>query len=386
MLAHPIKFATAFLLIFSAIFCSAQSIIIPNGTRLPEDTTVKNQLINSLNEFLSQKEQPANENQFVLKDHLPETAALLDEMKGIERNPKANDFFKPYLLNAVKLDDKNYLIQLAYQGAGDNMPVLQASFKLIAEKQADKFYFSSPLKRNTISWRSKKIKNITCFYKDTLNNNDVKAYSTAVELYDKKLNAPTLPTEFYYCDDFPEALQIIGIDYKALYNGIKSDLLTAHEGGIDLVINGWNSQKHRFDPHDLWHDRLRTVMRSEVINRPVDEGCAYLYGGSWGYTWSEIITKFKKYAAENPNADWLNAYIDSKNFEEGEKPLRIPFVLNALIAQKIEKEKGFSQVLELLACGKREKGDDNYFNMLEKVSGISKANFNAAMWVLIKKQ
>ena len=58
--------------------------------------------------------------------------------------------------------------------------------------------------------------------------------------------------------------------------------------------------RSRFDPHDLWHERLRLVMKSEVINRPVDEGCAYLYGGSWGYTWQEIITKFKKYAAKTP--------------------------------------------------------------------------------------
>ena len=93
MLPYPIKFAATFVLLFSAVFCSAQSVIIPNGTRLPEDTVIKNQLIKSLNEFLSQKEQPIKENQFVLKDCLPETSALLDEMKGIERSPKASDFF-----------------------------------------------------------------------------------------------------------------------------------------------------------------------------------------------------------------------------------------------------------------------------------------------------
>ena len=94
MKARPIKFAATLLLSFSTIFSSAQSVIIPNGTRLPQDSIVKNQLINSLNEFLAQKEQPAKENPFVLKERLPETSALLDEMKGIERSPKTNDFFK----------------------------------------------------------------------------------------------------------------------------------------------------------------------------------------------------------------------------------------------------------------------------------------------------
>jgi hypothetical protein len=177
---------------------------------------------------------------------------------------------------------------------------------------------------------------------------------------------------------------VLGVEYKADYNGAKSNVLTALENNINLTINGWNSNLHRFDPHDLWHERLRAVMSSNVINRPVDEGCAYLYGGSWGYTWTEVLTKFKKYVADNPNADWLNLYIEVKNFEDGEKPLKVPYMLNALIAQKIEKEKGFAAVMELLSCGKKEQGDENYFKALEKITGISKADFNAKMWELIK--
>ena len=63
----------------------------------------------------------------------------------------------------------------------------------------------------------------------------------------------------------------------------------------------------------------------------------------------------------------------------------VPYVLNALIVQKIEKEKGFPAVLELLGCGKREKGDENYFKALEKITGITKANFNTSMSEFIKK-
>jgi hypothetical protein len=126
-------------------------------------------------------------------------------------------------------------------------------------------------------------------------------------------------------------------------------------------------------------------MKSDIINRPVDEGCAYLYGGSWGYTWKEIITKFKKYAGENPKADWVTLYTENKIFDGKEKPMYVPYFLNALIAQKIEMEKGFPAVLELLGCGKREKGDENYFKVLEMITGITKANFNNSMSELIKK-
>ena len=80
----------------------------------------------------------------------------------------------------------------------------------------------------------------------------------------------------------------------------------------------------------------------------------------------------------------MNLYIQSKNYEDGDRSLKIAYALNALIVQKIEKEKGFAAVLNLLSCGKRQAGDENYFMVLEKVSGISKADFNKEMWRLIK--
>src|ERR1700733_7077384 len=91
------RLTVTLVLVSFSFFCRAQSIIIPSGLRLPEDTVVKNQLVISLNGFLSQKEQPNKENKFVLKEDLLETSDLLDEMKGVDKNAKANDFFKPYL-------------------------------------------------------------------------------------------------------------------------------------------------------------------------------------------------------------------------------------------------------------------------------------------------
>ncbi|HZX59374.1 MAG TPA: hypothetical protein VFE54_11635, partial [Mucilaginibacter sp.] len=90
-----------------------------------------------------------------------------------------------------------------------------------------------------------------------------------------------------------------------------------------------------------------------------------------------------QYAANNPDADWLKLYTESAKFENDEKPMYIAYALNALIVQKIEKEKGFEPVKELLGCGKRETGDNNYFMALGKVTGITKANFNTKMRELI---
>ena len=95
----------------------------------------------------------------------------------------------------------------------------------------------------------------------------------------------------------------------------------------------------------------------------------------------------RQYAANNPNADWFKLYTpETTKFEDDERPMYIAYALNALIVQKLEKEKGFEPVKELLGCGKRETGDENYFRALETVTGITKANFNVAMAELLKKR
>jgi hypothetical protein len=379
--------ATTFFLTFTIAFSYGQSgsVIVQNNINLPKDSATS-QLINSLNGFLNQKEKPNEENNFVLKDDLLETAALLDEMKGAEQNAKLKDggFYKPYLTNITKQGNNNFIIQLSYIGITDNAPAIRASFKLLAKHINDRFYFYSPLKQNAASWKIKKAGYITYYYKDTLNAADTKEFQKTVAFYDKKLKA-NKPIVLYYCDNFLEVQQLLGVEYKADYAGVISNNLTANENGLILIINGRNASRYRFDPHDLFHDRLRTVLSNDVINRPVDEGCAYLLGGSWGKSWTEILTMFKAYAKENPNADWLQLYIDAKNYsDDGGKILKVSYAINALIAQQLEKNKGFAAVMELLRCGKKEKGDENYFKALAKLTGINKADFNSKVWNLIK--
>lgn len=55
-----------------------------------------------------------------------------------------------------------------------------------------------------------------------------------------------------------------------------------------------------------------------------------------------------------------------------------------MLIRKIEKEKGFAGVWEFLNCGKLEKGNENYYKSLEKLTGITKANYNDKVWELIK--
>jgi hypothetical protein len=377
------------LLIFTALtFSSFGQVSIASNINIYTDSTTKTQILNSLNGFLAQKEKPNKENSYVQKEDLLSMSILLDEIKGIEKSGKFknNNFYKGYVTDLMVLNANEYLVGLSYIGVNDTLPLLRASFELVAQKVNDVFYFHSVLKQNTVLWKSEKMGSTQFYYKTTFNASNAKKYLKKVDEYDKRLNATDQPTAFYCCDNYHDVLQMIGVDYKSDYSGYSHNTLTSHENGNNLVVDGTTTSDFTtFDPHDLWHDRLHRVLSTEIINRPVDEGCAYLYGGSWGISWDDVLQKFKAYAAANPNADWVSLYNDNKDFAgiQG-KPITACYAINALLVQKIEKEKGFSAVIELLSCGKKEVGNENYFKALQKITGIDKANFNANVWMLIK--
>lgn len=383
-------FAGALLLSQIAIsYGQTNSFIVSPGITLPKDTATQSALLAALNGFLSQKDKPPKENAHVLKAHLLETSVLLDEMKRVEDNNELKQpaFYKCYLTNVMPLNDNDYLIQCSYIGLNETTPMLRASFTMVATKDADQFHFSSPLKQNSLSWKSETLGNTTFHFKSRFNSANAKTYLNKIAEYDKRLNTPKQqPTDLYCCDNFHEVLQLVGIDYKADYNGYSRNTLNASANDTNLVVDGTvTSDFTKFDPHDLWHDRLRRVLSPDIINRPVDEGCAYLYGGSWGVSWKEILAKFKAYAAANENADWLSLYNESRNFvENADRPSRVDYAINALLVQKIEREKGFLAVLELLSCGKKEADNANYFRALEKIAGINKSDFSSRVGSLIK--
>ena len=373
----------------STSYGQANSFIVMPGITLPKDTATQSQLLSALNGFLSQKDKPGKENTYVLKANLLETSVLLDEMKKIEVNnePKSPAFYKCYLTNAAPLNERDYLIQYSYLGISEATPVMRASFTILATKDGGQFRFSSPLKQNSLSWKTERLGNTTFHFKNSLNSTNARTYLAKVAEYDNKLKAPDHPTEFYCCDNFHEVLQLIGIDYKADYNGYSHNTLSGFENNTDLVLDGTLTSEFKdFDPHDLWHDRLHKVLSRDIINRPVDEGCAYLYGGSWGLGWKEILMKFKAYAASRQNADWVALYNESANFDEkAPHPLRADFAINALLVQKIEREKGIGAIMELLSCGKKEADNANYFKALEKITGIGKSDFSSTVEKLIKE-
>lgn len=379
-----IIFSLSGILLATVCFGQPQHLIVPGYIRLPTDSA---RLISSLDHFLDQASGPDKDNAFVQPGYLPETSALLDEMKGMgDAGPAKKDFYKCYLTNVDPIDSADYIVQLAYLAIVGDAPVLRACFKLIAYGQGDQYYFRSPLQRNTAAWHARKMGNFVFHYTNAPDEAASTAYVSKAEEFDKKLHASNYLTQFYCCNNFQEALELLGISYKLDYNSIGADDLSAFGENTFLnVVGRSNTDPAVFDLHDLWHDRLHQVIPVSTINKPIDEGCAYLYAGSWGLSWEEIFRQFKTYMGDNK--DWLTTFSDNKNFGVSQRyHLYVAYVIDALLVQKIEKEKGFDAVMEFLSCGKSQPGNDNYFAALDRIAGINRLNFNATVEQLVEEQ
>ncbi len=368
----------------SRVTGQSQVLQVSPNILLPKDSIDRTTLPASLNNFLASAQLPNEANAYVWAPEQIETFIELDEINGIEKSSKYKDdhFYKPYLSNIVHLKTGNYYIQVAYMGAADNTPMLRASFEFIAHRHNDSFQFSSMLVSNTKRWKKEKTGSLTFHYRDTINRSVARRYADLVTTFDKKLGAANKTTELYLCENSTQLQQLTGVAYKSDYNGQPGSIWVSKLGDKKLVIAGNdNAGFSHFDEHDLWHERLSMVVPRSKVNKAVDEGCAYLYGGSWGLSWKGIFKAFCEQVANNKNADWAAAKDHPIYFKTKEYNNSADYIVTALLVQKIEKTKGFAGVRELLNCGK-----DDYFATLEKLTGITKASYNEQVWALIRTE
>ncbi|NNV57653.1 hypothetical protein [Limnovirga soli] len=378
-----------FLIALLSVKAQTNPVRINPNIVLPKDSIESKLLISTLNEFLNAAQKPNDENKLVLETEKVETFILLDEVNNIEKSEKYKDdyFYKPYLTNVVALKENQYLLQVSYIGTFENLSYLRTSFEFIAHKINNTFQYSSPLLRNTKNWKIEKAGNNVFHYQTTINKEKVKEFNKLATSFDLKLKATNKITDYYCTDNIIELQKLIGVDYKSDYNGRIQSVWSSSLGDKKLIVLGNNNSSfNEFDPHDLWHERLSLVISRSQVNKPVDEGCAYIYGGSWGLSWQEIFKAFKEQIASNKNTNWTEIKETPISFKTGNYPNSADNIVNALLVKKIEKEKGFEGVWELLTCGKFEKGNEKYYTTLEKLTGITKANYNDKIWELINSE
>src|SRR5476651_1628016 len=115
------------------------------------------------------------------------------------------------------------MIQFSYIGMEGSTPLLRACFKVVAKKNGDRFCFCSPLKRNTTGWRKKNGGDFAIYYNAPVNWSKAENFIKKAREFDKKLQAPAYKTQIYFCGNLPNAAELLGMEYKADYNGISQD-------------------------------------------------------------------------------------------------------------------------------------------------------------------
>jgi hypothetical protein len=366
-----------------------QTLIIPQGIRLPKDSAVRAGLIGSLRGWLEQRTGPDSLNTYVSRAELPATSVFMDELRSIDWYVRrdSGSSCQCYLGNVVLLDSARCLVQLNYMGMRSDTPMLRACCTVLARREGDKWIVSSLLEQHTGGWKTRSIGNCVFHYKAELDARKAGEFVKRIASYDKRLGVTGSSFDFYCCDDWLEATRLMGEDYRSDYNGAARMEFSSDFGNRTIVVSGekWKDGFNEWDPHDWWHGRLHRVVSPASIYRPVDEGMAYLYGGSWRvYTWSDVLRMFRDYAAAHPDADWLSLYKNGTPLVSTPWPLFISYAINALIVQRIEKDLGFAAALPLLTCGPKQAGDANYFAALKQVTGVDEAGFTIYVAGLLK--
>ena len=197
------KLMYTFTLLLATLYVNAQTnkLIVNQNISLPKDSIETKSLISSLDKFLIAAQKTNEENNLVLNSERVETYILLDEINGIEKseNFKDDNFYKPYLMNVVKLNEEEYYTQISFIGINENIPMLRASFELIAHKSNHSFVFSSPLIKNTKNWKTEKLGNFIFHYQKNINKSKTQEYYKLASSFDKKLKISNKITEFYCC-------------------------------------------------------------------------------------------------------------------------------------------------------------------------------------------
>lgn len=361
-----------------------ENLTVSSNLRLPKDSVEQRRLVTCIDNFLTLAQQEIP-NPYVLFTEKAETQILLEQISEIVGDGEAA---YPCLMGVELLSDKSsYLVQVAYFKEQEEAMLL-ACFDFIAHRTGDGFLFSSPLSSNTKNWKVKEIGYLTFYYQEESVEKTIDQYVKYITECDKKFGINQRTTCYFCsnCESMVQLLQLAGIRYRSDYNGFDwNDLTFTTAEKVISIKNQRLISRKIVDPHDVFHMRANSAISDEKVrNRYMVCGGAYVYYGSWGIGWDEIQEMFKSRMVYDKNTDWLKLYFEWYNFGENqENHLLVTQFINALIIDRVEKEKGFSAVMELLASGNMYKDRDNFFNVLERVTGINEKNFNKKVSALV---
>ncbi|MFN3195259.1 MAG: hypothetical protein ACE364_04845 [Chlorobiota bacterium] len=350
--------------------------------KLTKDSIANFQILKSLDLFLSNINNDYEYIPNVDSSEKIETYILIDEIISLDSRVIKEDTntFDPYITNLLPLKDSTYLASISYLGINESIPLYRATIELVLKKDKENFSISSPLSIKTNNWNYINNGNYKVIYDFNIDESEASILLTYITNYDKILGNDDIKSTYYFTTNSSNLLDIIGVQFKSDYNGITTGSLKYDLEKENLVVLG----NKNYDPHDLWHSRLSLLKPRKDCFKFIDEGCAYLYGGSWGYSWNEILIEFEKQVVDKGNNDWLSLKSSPSYFMTGKFKNSADYIITALIINEVEQKYGYEGVRELINLNPENDSIDDYYSILNRLVNVNENNYNERVNQILK--
>jgi hypothetical protein len=298
------------------------------------------------------------------------------DLQGIEANEKDPHYYKPQLINLYQVNGNRCVISVAYVSSATSQ--LRAVLNFIATNDSRKVTFSIPLYYLTEKWKTAKVGNVTYHYADEINLQRAKVFDAKNTRIAQKLGLQPEKLDFYLCNNYQEILHLLGYEYDSKHVGEVSD-------GYGVDATTIFSVMHNEDfSHDAFHYYAAKV-RKNFRNSAAEEGVAYSWGNAY-YTDDngemispkQLVPVLKTYLKEHQQVSLFLLFTQN--------PAIFPFLtkvrslISSVICDEVERRGGVPAIKELIDCGK---GDENYFKVVRKFTGIDTWNFDERVLALI---
>ena len=307
--------------------------------------------------------------------------SIFRDLKGVESNEKLKDqhYYKPQLTNLYSLNNSQYIISIAYVNATSPANHLRLIFNFIATLDSNRVDFSIPAYYISHNWKVMKVGGITYHYPDNINISRAKMFDKKNNDIAIKLGLKPEKFDFYLCNNYQEILHMLGYEYDSESAGVVAD-------GYGVDAQTIFSIMHNEDfSHDTFH-YYSGKFRKNARNFAADEGVAYSWGNAYYtdeqgeiFTSKQLVPLLKQYLRQYPDASLLGLF--NKNPLILPKQTKVRSLISSIICDDIERKRGVAGIKELLNCGK---GDDNFFRVVNELTGIDILNFDERVAKLIE--
>jgi len=304
--------------------------------------------------------------------------SVFGDLKGMEANGKALQYYQPKVINLYPVTGNRYMISIAYQSNSAIENKLKAIINLTAMLDSGKVTFSIPLYYLTRGWKTTKVGNVTYRYADEINIPRAKLFDKKNTRIAQKLGLRPEHLDFYLCDNHQEIFKLLGYEYNSAYAGTVADGYGIDAGVIFSVMHNEDFS------HDAFHYYAGKI-RKNARNSIAEEGIAYSWGNAYYtddngavITAAELVPVLKQYLKEHPQVSLLDLFTENPMIFPHQTKVRS--LISSVICDEVELRGGIIAIKELIDCGK---GDDSYFKVVTKFTGINIANFDEKVMQLI---